>query len=143
MSRQWPDSWHQWHMSQTQVTRVNGHMTWHHQRWEHDFTLERSKLIMKTRIGIICTYNKYWSFHVKLRNPNQWQGSIPVLKKWGSGSDPRVHNMLLGDWSLRILGPIPEHSGIIPKTSNYFFMVKKLFLTHLNSRLVFILNKTF
>ena len=28
-----------------------------------------------------------------MRSPNQGLGSIPVSKKWGSGSDARVHNM--------------------------------------------------
>ena len=44
-----------------------------------------------------------------------------------------VHNMLLGDWSLRILGSIPEqhflYSGINPRTSNSFLwdlIVKRL-----------------
>ena len=37
----------------------------------------------------------YCKRHVKMRSPNQGLGSIPALKKWGSGIDPRVHNMLL------------------------------------------------
>ena len=60
--------------------------------------------------------------HVKMRSPNQGLVSIPASKKWGSASDPRVQNMRLRDWSLRILGPIPEqhfmNSGINPRTLN-------------------------
>ena len=54
-----------------------------------------------------------------MRSPNQGLGSIPASKKWGSGSDPRINNMMLWDWSLRILGLIPEPHfltlGLIPE----------------------------
>jgi len=57
---------------------------------------------------------------VKMRSPNQGLGSIPASKKWGSGCDPRVHNMQLRDCSLKILGPIPDqpltNSGIDPRS---------------------------
>ena len=57
-----------------------------------------------------------------MRSPNQGLGSIPVSKKWGSGIDPRVYNILLWDWSLRIQGPIPDHMfmnfGNNPRTQN-------------------------
>ena len=52
--------------------------------------------------------------HVKIRSPNQGLGSIPASKQWGSGSDPRVHNMLLRDKRL-----IPENTGTYPRTAFY------------------------
>ena len=67
-----------------------------------------------------------WKFHVK------WEVKIKVWdrsqrKKSGSGSDPRVHNMLLRDWSFRILGLIPEQhfmdSGL--KTSLFWVRLGK------------------
>ena len=40
---------------------------------------------------------------------HQGLGSIPASKKWGSGSDPRVHNVCM-----RL---IPQNSGTYPRTA--------------------------
>ena len=52
--------------------------------------------IEKLRLNVDL-FNVTSFFHVKMRSPNQGLGSIPASKKWGSGSDPRVHNMRLRD----------------------------------------------
>ena len=70
-------------------------------------------------------------FYCKAGLLSIWKWEVPIKvwdrsqrKKWSSGCDPRVHNMRLKDWSLRILRPIQEQhfmrSGINLRTSKSF-----------------------
>ena len=64
--------------------------------WKSDFNVGHcpfSKKRSKKKIKEKIKEQNGQRAHVKMRSPNQGLGSIPVSKKWGFGSDPRVRNM--------------------------------------------------